>query len=421
MNLEAGQQGEKALVASPAEARPVALGLLQRPFLSIWALRGLSVLGNQLIAFALSLELYQTTGSVLYLGLLGLIQFVPGICFALPAGHLIDRFPPGRVAAIAQVVNALAGLILLVPTVMGLPVTAAALFAAALITGFTRAFEHPVNTALIPQVVAPEHVGAAVAWTMSVAKVAGLGGPLLAGVLYAINPQLSFGVAVVLWLAAAVAALSLPAPSRRPAHQPLGLKSAFAGFAVIWRDRVLGGAMVLDLVAVLFGGATALLPAVALDLLHVDAVGLGILRAAPGLGAVALGIWLARHPVSRNSGSVLIGATLVFGLLTCAFGLSRSFVLSSLLLAGIGAADMVSIHIRSALVQLRTPPELRGRVGAVNGIFISSSNQIGAFESGVTADLLGLVPAIVLGGAVTTAAVLVIAARFASLRQLRSY
>ena len=179
--------------------------------------------------------------------------------------------------------------------------------------------------------------------------------------------------------------------------------------------------MVLDMVAVLLGGATALLPAIALDVLHIDAVRLGILRSAPGIGAVVLGVWLVRHPVSRNTGRVLIGATLIFGLLTCAFGLSRNFTLSVLLLAAIGAADMVSIHIRSALVQLRTPPELRGRVGAVNGIFISSSNQIGAFESGLTASWFGLVQAVVLGGVGTMVAVLIIAVKFSPLRKQRGY
>ena len=397
-------------------------GLLQRPFLLVWMLRGFSVLGTQLIAFALSLQLYQTTGSLLDLGLLGLIQFVPGICFALPAGQMIDRFAPGRVAAISQLVNALAALVLLAPAVTGIPVTVA-LFTAALITGITRAFEHPVNTALIPVIVEHHHVSAAVAWTMSVAKVAGLAGPVLAGLLYAIKPQLGYGVAVALWLAAAVVALSLPVASTKSERErePLALTSAFAGFAVIWRDQVLGGAMVLDMVAVLLGGATALLPAIALDVLHIDAVRLGILRSAPGIGAVVLGVWLVRHPVSRNTGRVLIGATLIFGLLTCAFGLSRNFTLSVLLLAAIGAADMVSIHIRSALVQLRTPPELRGRVGAVNGIFISSSNQIGAFESGLTASWFGLVQAVVLGGVGTMVAVLIIAVKFSPLRKQRGY
>lgn len=387
------------------------LRVLGRPFLFTWILRGFAVLGTQMIAFALSLQLYETTGSLLDLGLLGLIQFVPTIGLALPAGHMIDRWPPGRIAAIAQLVNAAVGLLLLAPGLTGLSTTTA-LFGAALITGATRAFEHPVNTALVPLIVERGQVPAAVAWTMSVAKIAGLIGPVLAGAIYALKPGLSYMAAVFFCLAAAAAASMLPTPAARRASETFGLQSAFAGFSVIWRDRVLGGAMVLDMVAVLLGGATALLPAYALDVLHVEAIELGILRAAPGAGAVVVGFWLARHPVTRNSGMVLIGTTCVFGLLTCGFGLSHSFALSGLLLAGIGAADMVSIHIRSALVQLRTPPELRGRVGAVNGIFISSSNQIGAFESGLAASWLGLVPAVVLGGAGTIIAAVAIAIVF---------
>lgn len=386
--------------ALPTEVRPPALALFQRPFLTVWLLRGLAVLGSQIIAFALSLQLYQTSGSLLDLGLLGLIQFVPSIGFALPAGQITDRFAPGRVAFIAQLINAMAALMLLVTSATGAPLTMA-LFAAALMTGLTRAFEHPVNTVLLPYVVERHHVAGGVAWTTSVAKMATLAGPVLAGMLFAIRPQASYIAALLLCLSAAVVAFTLPRPPARPGGQAMGFASAFSGFSVIWRDRVLSGAMMLDLFAVLLGGATALLPAYALDVLHSGPVELGMLRAAPGAGAVVLGIWVARHPVARRAGAVLVATTILFGALTCLFGLSRHFTFSLILLAGIGAADMVSIHIRSALVQLRTPPELRGRVGAVNGIFISSSNQIGAFESGLTASWFGLVSAVVAGGVAT--------------------
>ena len=415
--------GRDNQVAAPRNEAPLAvLALFGRPFLTVWLLRGCSVLGSQIIAFALSLQLYKTSGSLLDLGLLGLIQFVPSIGFALPAGHITDRFAPRYVAAWAQVINAATALLLLVASSLGgalVPV----LFVAALMTGTTRAFEHPVNTVLLPHVVERQHVAGAVAWTTSVAKMATLAGPVLAGVLYGLLPQVSYATALVFAVAAASLATTLPKPAppesgAPPGGHAFGLASAFTGFSVIWRDRVLGGAMVLDLVAVLLGGATAVLPAYALDVLHVGPTQLGMLRAAPGAGAVVLGIWLARHPVARKSGAVLIGTTLVFGLLTCGFGLSRNFMLSLFLLAGIGAADMISIHIRSALVQLRTPPELRGRVGAVNGIFISSSNQIGAFESGLTASWLGLVPAVVMGGAATILTATIIAMVFKPLRQI---
>ena len=395
--------------AAPQDGvRPSALALFQRPFLQVWLLRATAVLGSQIIAFALSLQLYQTSGSLLDLGLLGLVQFVPTVGFSLPAGQLTDRFPPGRMACVAQLLNATAAAMLLIACLAGAP-SLTVLFAAALMTGATRAFEHPVNTALLPLVVDREQLAAAVGWTASVAKMATLGGPVLAGALFALAPKASYAVAAASCGGAAAIDFALPRPAARRVGHAIGFRSAFTGFSVLWRDRVLSGAMMLDLLAVLLGGATALLPAYALDVLHAGPVQLGLLRAAPGAGAVMLGVWLARHPVARHAGAVLVGTTLIFGVLTSLFGLSHNFALSLMLLAAIGAADMVSIHIRSALVQLRSPPELRGRVGAVNGIFISSSNQIGAFESGLTASWFGLVPAIVAGGVATILATMFVA------------
>lgn len=392
------------------------------PFLRVWLIRACSTLGGQVLAFALTLRLYEASGSALDLGLIGLVQFLPSLALAIPAGQLVDRFAPARVAACVQSMNALAAATLLV-AVLFMPAVPEGsltmlLFAAALATGATRAFEHPVNTALLPSVVPDHYVARAVAWTTSIAKMATLVGPILGGVLYALSPAVDYGVACTLFLFAIFAARSVPAVVRPADAPPLDLKSAFAGFSIIWRDRVLGGAMVLDMVAVLLGGATALLPVFAKEVLHVGAAELGMLRAAPAVGAVLTGLWLARRPVERHAGRALIVTTMIFGMLTCGFGLTQSFIPACALLCGIGAADMISIHIRSALVQLRTPPDLRGRVGAVNGLFISSSNQIGAFESGVTAYWLGLVPAILLGGGATIAATLAIARVFAPLRQV---
>ncbi|MDP9901937.1 MFS transporter [Variovorax ginsengisoli] len=388
---------------------------LRGAFRSVWLLRGCSTLGSQLLAFALGLHLYQVSGSALDLGLLGLVQFVPSLAFALPAGQLVDRFAPGRIAMLAQLLNALAAGALLLPVPAGVSIVLV-LYAAALATGATRAFEHPIHTALLPSVVAEGDVSRAVAWVTSVAKIGTMVGPIIGGALYAMAPEVAYGGALGLFIVAALLAATLPGRSEKLA-QLSGLRAAFAGLHVIWRDRVLGGAMLLDMLAVLLGGATALLPIYALDVLRVGPVELGFLRAAPGIGAVAVGVWLTYRPVARRVGTVLLSATAVFGALTVAFGLSRSLPLSLVLLAAIGGADMVSIHIRSALVQLRTPAELRGRVGAVNGIFISSSNQIGAFESGLTAYWFGTVPAIVLGGAATVAAVGVIAMLVAPLRR----
>ncbi|MGF7189436.1 MFS family permease [Robbsia andropogonis] len=390
---------------------------LKGAFLSVWALRCCATLGNQMLAFALGLRLYEVSGSALDLGLLGLIQFVPSLAFALPAGQLVDRFSPGRVASFAQWLNALAAGALLLPIQSGSGATVL-LFGAALATGATRAFEHPINTTLLPSVVANRDVPRAIAWITSIAKIASMVGPVIGGGLYAFAPTAAYSAAFALFVIAAILAATLLNRSDTPTHLS-GLRPSFAGLHLIWRDRVLGGAMLLDLFAVLLGGATALLPIYALDVLRVGPMELGLLRAAPGIGAVVTGLWLTRSPVTRHVGVVLLGATALFGVLTVAFGLARSLPISLLLLAAIGATDMVSIHIRSALVQLRTPATLRGRVGAVNGIFISSSNQIGAFESGLTAYWFGTVPAIVLGGAATVAVVGLIATLVAPLRRAK--
>lgn len=386
-------------------------------FCLAWLLRGCSALGGQIFAFGLALQLFQASGSTLDLGLLGLVQFFPSLALALPAGHLVDRFAPGRVATVVQVANALAaGLLLLAPgppSEMMLP----ALFAGALVTGGTRAFEHPVNTALLPSVVADYDVARAVAWTMTVAKAASLVGPVLGGALYAFSPQIAYGAALLLFLVSGIFAAALGAVQGAEGRPALELRSALAGVGVIWRDRVLSGAMVLDMLAVLLGGAVALLPVYAMVILHTGSLGLGILRAAPGLGAIVTGLWLARRPVHRNAGHVLLVSTAIFGLSTFGFGISKSYGLTLAMLTIVGAADMVSIHIRSALIQLRTPPELRGRVGAVNGIFISSSNQIGAFESGLTAYWFGTVPAVAFGGLATIAVTGIVATAFKALRQ----
>jgi MFS family permease len=391
---------------------------LRGAFRSVWLLRVCSTLGSQLLAFALGLQLYQVSGSALDLGLLGLIQFVPSLTFALPAGLLVDRFAPGRVATLAQLLNASVAGMLLLPIPADVSVIIL-LFAAAFATGATRAFEHPINTALLPSVVADCDVPRAIVWITSVAKIGTMVGPVIGGALYAMSPEAAYGAALALFVGAAILAATLPDRLDAP-KQLSGLRAAFGGLHVIWRDRVLGGAMLLDMLAVLLGGATALLPIYALDVLQVGPVELGFLRAAPGIGAVAVGLWLTCRPVERYVGAVLLSATAVFGVLTVAFGLSRSLPLSLALLAAIGGADMVSIHIRSALVQLRTPAGLRGRVGAVNGIFISSSNQVGAFESGLTAYWFGTVPAIVIGGAATVVAVGVIALLVVPLRRVKN-
>jgi predicted MFS family arabinose efflux permease len=328
--------------------------------------------------------------------LVGLFQFLPALVMTLPAGHVADRLHRGRIFASCMGVQALIALLLILAAQGGFA-TRELILAISVALGVARAFQMPAQQALTPLLVPQELLPRAIALSSSGMQAAIMCGPALGGVLYTTGPVTVYGSCAGLLLMAAALTLVVRYP-HRPSTLAATWGSVLAGFAFVWQRKVLLGATSLDLFAVLLGGATALLPIYARDILHTGPAGLGLLRAAPAAGALVMSLVLIRWPLHRKVGHRLLAAVAVFGVATVVFGLSTDFGLSLLALVITGAADSISVVTRMTLVQLETPDEMRGRVSAVNSIFIGASNQLGEFESGATAALMGPVGSVVLGG-----------------------
>lgn len=368
-----------------------------RPFLAFWLARVFTASGFQMLTVAIGWHLYQLTGNVLDLGLVGLVEFVPRVLFMLHTGHVADRYDRRRVAALCQSLQGLIALALALGSATD-NVTRELIFALAFLLGATRSFEMPATQALLPNVVPAGLFPRAVAASASATQTATIVAPAVGGFLYAFGSIWVYGPTVALYAIACVLTLSLQARGQVAQRGRASIDSLLAGIRFIRSRPDILGAISLDLFAVLLGGATALLPVFAKDILLTGPLGLGLLRSAPAVGALLMSLWLARFPFERNVGRTMFTAVGVFGVATIAFGLSTSFWFSLAVLVVLGAADMISMVIRGAFVQLETPDEMRGRVSAVNGLFIGASNQLGEFESGVTAHWFGTVPAVVLGG-----------------------
>ncbi|QEY61251.1 MFS transporter [Metapseudomonas lalkuanensis] len=368
-----------------------------RPFLAFWFARVCTASGFQMITVAIGWHIYELTGNVLDLGLVGLVEFLPRVLFMLHTGHVADRFDRRRVAAICQVLQALvAGVLVFASTTDS--ASRELIFLMAFVLGAARAFEMPATQALLPNVVPKELFPRAVAASASAMQAATIVAPALGGLLYAFGSLWVYGPTAILYIAACALMLGLSSSQQQANKAPANLENLLAGIRFIRSRPDILGAISLDLFAVLLGGATALLPVFAKDILLTGPWGLGLLRSAPAVGALLMSFWLARFPIERNVGRIMFTSVGVFGVATIAFGLSTSFWFSLAVLAVLGAADMISMVIRGAFVQLHTPDEMRGRVSAVNGLFIGASNQLGEFESGVTAAWFGTVPAVVMGG-----------------------
>ena len=365
-------------------------------FVRFWLARLTGVMSNQMLMLALAWQMYDLTSSAWDLGLVGLFQFVPALLMALPAGHVADRLHRGRIFAVCMLAQALVAALLVLSTHGGWT-TRELILALSVVLGIGRAFQMPAQQALIPVLVPPSLLQRAISVGSIGMQLAIVGGPALGGVLYGAGASTVYGACLALSLVSA--ALTFTVHYRHvPAQGAATLASVFAGVAFVWRRQVLLGAMSLDLFAVLLGGATALLPIYARDILHTGPQGLGLLRAAPAIGALFMTLLLVRFPLQRHAGYKLISAVGVFGLATLVFGLSDHFALSMLALVVTGAADSISVVTRLTLMQLDTPDDMRGRVSSVNSIFIGASNQLGEFESGATAALLGPVGSVVMGG-----------------------
>ncbi|VWX62137.1 Predicted arabinose efflux permease, MFS family [Burkholderiales bacterium 8X] len=369
----------------------------ERPFMHFWTARLFGTAASQMLLVAIGWHMYDLTGSAWDLGLVGLYQFLPALLLALLAGHVVDRHHRGRIVAICFAVQGVVTLSLLAAVHAGLD-SRALLLGLSIVLGAVRAFQMPAQQSLTPLLVPPLMLPRAMAFSSAGMQAAIIGGPALGGLLFVGGTGWVYGASLLCFVAACTMVLRLryvytPGPREVPS-----LRTVLAGVDFIWRRKVVLGAVSLDLFAVLLGGAVALLPIFAKDILHTGAWGLGLLRSAPAVGALVISIVLTRAPVERHIGRTLLLAVAVFGVCMVVFGFSRNFAVSLIALAVSGGADMVNVVIRQTLVQLETPDEMRGRVSAVNSIFIGASNQLGEFESGAVAAWLGPVGSVVAGG-----------------------
>lgn len=386
-----------------------------RSFLFFLSSRSLSRFSSQIGAVAIGWQIYDLTGSAFALGMVGLVQFLPTALLVFVAGHAADRFERKRVVQACQLAEALTALFLAVSTFAG-TISEVQTFVATFVLGIAGAFESPATAALLPLIAPQGSLQRATAISSGAAQVATIAGPALGGFAYALMPSAPYAVMTVFWLFGMILTGGIGRLQQAPAKNGASSDDVFAGVTFVRSNPAILGTISLDLFAVLFGGVTALLPIYARDILQTGPLGLGILRAAPAVGALLMTMVLAQHTISRRVGLRMFQAVIVFGAATVVFALSHWMWLSALALAVLGAADTISVVIRFSLVQLATPDEMRGRVGAVNFLFINASNQLGQFESGVTAALLGTVPAAVLGGVGTIAIALLWMKLFPTLR-----
>jgi MFS family permease len=348
---------------------------------------------------AVGWQIYEITHRSLDLGYVGLAQFLPGIILFLVSGHAADRLDRRKLMIVCYAGFALCSSLLLA-TSLSRYRSVGPIYAVIVLLGVVRSFNGPVGRALLPQLVREEHFQNAVAWHSTIFQAATILGPALGGVIYALfrGPSAVYSASLTSALIAAVCTTQIRMQSPRRVREPMNLKTVLAGISYIWNHKIVLGSISLDLFAVLLGGAVALLPVYAREILHTGPWGLGILRSAPAVGAAAMAILIAHRPLKSRVGVTMLWCVGAFGAFTIIFGLSRSLVISLVALIFVGASDMVSVVIRATLVQIATPDAMRGRVNAVDMIFIGASNELGQFESGLTAQWFGAVPSVVLGG-----------------------
>jgi len=380
--------------------------LRHKPFAFFCGARVASSVAFQMQGVAVGWQIYALTGSAWYLGLVGLAQFLPMFVLTLAVGHVADHYDRRKVVRSCQLVLGIAGAVLALGSLGGW-LGKEAILGVMCVAGAARAFEMPGMQALMPGLVPPGSLSRAAAWAASANQTAVIIGPALGGLLYLFGPATVYAAVTILFLTAALLTSLIRVGPSRTERETFSLSTLFAGIAFIRSRPEILGAISLDLFAVLLGGATALLPVYARDILNTGPLGLGLLRSAPSAGAVVMSLYLARHPLVQRVGQKMFAAVAVFGMATILFGVSRSFPLSLAALVLLGAADVISVVIRSSLVQIATPDGMRGRVSAVNSLFIGTSNQLGEFESGATAALFGTVPAVLLGGIGTLVVVMV--------------
>jgi len=364
-----------------------------------------TVLASQMLTIAVGWQIYSLTENPFYLGLVGLMQFLPMFLLTLVVGHVADRYDRRWIISISEIMGSLGVFVLALGSYNGL-ITKERILIVIFFIGIANAFQGPSMQALLPNIVDRKDFPRAAALVASSTQFAVIIGPGLGGVLYSLGPVVVYAIAGTLSLLTCILVNFISIKTEQSKAEPATIKSLFAGISFIKRKPIILGAISLDLFAVLFGGATALLPVFASQILIIGPFGLGLLRSAPAVGALLTSIILARKPLSRKVGQTMFIAVIFFGLSTIVFAVSTSFILSMVVLFVLGASDMISVVIRSTLVQMATPDSMRGRVSSVNSMFIGTSNQLGEFESGLTASLFGIVPAVLIGGVGTIVVVL---------------
>jgi len=390
---------------TPPETIPSARELLKQPdFLLFWAARWAGASGAQIQSVALGWQMYaiarrtmSVAESAFLVGMIGLASFLPVLLLTLPAGEAVDRYDRRKVA-LACLTGEIATVFMLTIAAWRDFATPPLLLGVAAAFGASRAFYAPASSAMGPMLVPRELLPRSIAWNALAWQTASITGPAIAGVLVAISPAHAFVTALGLYAAAAVCIAAIRRNTKPQVQPGSRWRLMKEGLAYVWREKVIFGAISLDLFAVLLGGATALLPVFARDVLHVGPEGFGLLRAGPAIGATACALWLAANPIRSRAGTYMFGGVALFGLATCVFAVSKSLWLSVAALAVLGGADMLSVYVRQTLVQLVAPDHMRGRVSAVSTVFVGASNELGEFESGVLARFLGPVGAALFGG-----------------------
>ncbi|ENN89617.1 Permease protein [Rhizobium freirei PRF 81] len=381
--------------------------------------RFLTAFATQIVSVSVGWQMYDHTGNPAYLGLIGLVQFLPSLLLILVTGTVADRYNRRRVAAICIFVGMLCTAALLFLTVSGtfapLPV-----FMILAVFGVERAFMTPSMQSLAPNLIPPQDLSNAVTWNSMSWDAAAVLGPVAGGLLYGVSAGASYTVAVIFLAAGSILTFLIPKPHQRAAQQSKSMNEILAGFRFIWSEKVVLGAVSLDLFAVLLGGAVALMPVYARDVLTLGPWGLGLLRAAPSFGAIAMGLFLATYPIRHRAGVYMFAGVAMFGLGTLVFGVSHTPWLSITALAVMGASDLISVYVRETLITLWTPDHVRGRVNAVNMVFVGASNELGEFRAGIMAHYFGAIPAVVIGGLGTLTVAILWAAGFPQLRQIDS-
>ncbi|KAA3516858.1 MFS transporter [Agrobacterium vitis] len=379
--------------------------------------RFLAAFAMQIVSVAVGWQMYEVTGNALYLGLIGLVQFLPALLLILVTGTAADRMNRRMIVAVCLGVSAVCVALLLFLTVENAfsPMPVLAIMT---IFGIERAFMGPAVQSLAPNLVPEKDLANSFAWNASSWQTASILGPVAGGLLYGVGPLSAYIVALGFMAAGTLLVLLVPKPAQRTANEPKTWTYLLAGFKFIRHEKVVLGAISLDLFAVLLGGAVALMPIYASDILTMGPMGLGILRSAPGVGAIAMATFLATFPIKHRAGTIMFVGVAIFGLATVAFGLSTVWWVSALALAVMGAGDMISVYVRETLLALWTPDQVRGRVNAVNSVFIGASNELGEFRAGTMAHLIGPVGAVVVGGVGTLAVSIIWALTFPKLRTI---